>query len=65
MEKIYTLQEVAEILRVSTRTVTRRVSSGELEGYREGIMWRVPESSLRAYLEKRKQLFRLSEKVAC
>ena len=47
-----TAQEVAEILRVSARTVKRMVDSGELYGLRvgQGQRYRIPREALDAYL---------------
>jgi excisionase family DNA binding protein len=53
-EKLYILPEVAEILRVSPRTVRYWVSSGELESVRlgrDGRSRRVTPEQLRRFLE--------------
>jgi excisionase family DNA binding protein len=50
------IKDVAELLRVSTGTVRRLLHEGLIEGYtlsgRPGSEWRIPESSVRAYLER-------------
>ena len=46
MEKLLTVPEVAEALRVSVRTVYNLLEAGALRGVRVGRAWRVPESAL-------------------
>jgi acetyl-CoA synthetase len=50
-EAYYTLQEIADRLKVSYRTVYRWVRSGRLAAYKFGQDWRVSESDLRAFIE--------------
>jgi excisionase family DNA binding protein len=55
-EKMYTVQEVAQQLRVSERTVRNWVERGELRVFRIGVRgYRIPETDLLAFIEKRKQ----------
>lgn len=50
---ILTIQEVAKVLRVSTRTVYRWVDSGDLKVARIGRKtYRVFESDLRSFIKK-------------
>ena len=49
MEKLYTLQETADLLKVSTRTVLRYIKSGKLKATKIG-QWRINEISLRDFL---------------
>jgi len=46
-----TVAEVASMMRVSKMTVYRLVHSGELPAVRVGKSFRVPETSVHAYLE--------------
>lgn len=46
----YTRQEVADILRVTTRTVDRLIRVGDLKAFRVGRAVRVPEEALRAFI---------------
>ena len=46
MEKLLTVPEVAEALRVSVRTVYNLLEAGALRGVIVGRAWRVPESAL-------------------
>jgi excisionase family DNA binding protein len=49
MEKLYTLQETADLLKVSTRTVLRYIKSGKLKATKIG-QWRINEISLQNFL---------------
>jgi excisionase family DNA binding protein len=51
-ERIFTLKEVADQLRVNYRTIYREVHSGRLVAYQVGQQWRISESELRHYLER-------------
>ncbi len=53
-ETYYTLQEVAERLRVSYRTVYRWVRSGKLPAYQLGQEWRITDEDLKRFLEARR-----------
>ena len=48
--KVYTIEQVAEILQVNPRTVNRLLERGELKGRRVGRLWRIPQEALDAYL---------------
>ncbi len=50
--KIYTLDEVANILKVTRRTLYHYIKSGSLSAIRIGKYWRVSEDSLKAFLNK-------------
>lgn len=50
-EKLLTIEEVAEALRVSTRSVTRYIESGKLRASKIGV-WRIKESDLNTFLEE-------------
>jgi excisionase family DNA binding protein len=55
-EKMYTVQEVAQQLRVSERTVRNWVERGELRVFRIGKRgYRISESDLQTFVDKRKQ----------
>ena len=45
-----TVEEVADVMRVSKMTVYRLLHSGELPGVRDGRSFRVPQDALDAYL---------------
>ena len=49
-DKLLTIEEVAEILRVSTRTVIRYIDSGKLKASEIGV-WRIKQSDVDVFLE--------------
>lgn len=51
IEKLFTIEEVAKILRVHTRTVTRYIEAGKLRASKIGV-WRIKQSDLDAFLDK-------------
>jgi len=50
-DKLLTIKEVAEILRVSGRSVNRYIEAGKLKASRIG-QWRIKQSDLDIFLEK-------------
>ena len=52
-ERFHTIEEVAERLRVSDRTVRRWIESGSLRAYKPGGEWRIQASDLATFLETR------------
>lgn len=50
IDKLFTIEEVAKILRVSTRSVTRYIETGRLKASKIGV-WRIKETDLNAFLE--------------
>ena len=50
---VYTIQEVARILKVSEQVVRQLVTSGELESKRVGRQYRVTRESLDKYLGRK------------
>ncbi|WP_319777542.1 helix-turn-helix domain-containing protein [Maridesulfovibrio sp.] len=48
---LYTVREIADILRIHPRTAYRLVQEGRIRGIKVGSQWRVPESSLLEYIE--------------
>ncbi|MCH7598054.1 helix-turn-helix domain-containing protein [Patescibacteria group bacterium] len=50
-DKLLTIDEVAVILRVSTRTVIRYIEAGRLKASKIGV-WRIKESDLNHFLEE-------------
>ena len=55
IDKLFTIEEVAKILRVSGRSVTRYIESGKLKASKIGV-WRIKESDLHVFLEKTSNL---------
>ena len=46
-----TTAELAEKLKMNVQVITRKVQSGEIEAYKLGKDWRIPEHSVFAWLE--------------
>jgi excisionase family DNA binding protein len=51
-EKIYTVNEIAEILRVTARTVRKMIADGEIDSFRVRDEYRIRQSALDAYIER-------------
>jgi len=51
IEKLLTIEEAADILRVSTRTIMRYIESGKLKASKIGV-WRIKESDIHQFLEE-------------
>ena len=52
-DRLLTIKEVAEYLRVDPKTVRRRIDDGDLAAHKVGRPWRIAESDLRKYLRDR------------
>lgn len=48
-------KEVAQLLRVSPRTVVRLAERGEIVAFKVGDLWRFHRSDVDAYIEAQKQ----------
>lgn len=48
--KVYTLEEVADILKLSKRTVYQYLQTGKLKGVKLGKAWRISAENLRDFL---------------
>lgn len=51
MFKIYTVNEVAEMLKVDPETIRLLLRNQKLKGLKIGNSWRIEENELEAYLE--------------
>ena len=51
-DRLLTLREAADVLRLSTRTVREYVSRGDIEGRVIGGRWRFRRADLDAFFEK-------------
>lgn len=49
--KMYTLDEVADILKVTKRTLYNYVKSGSLPAVKVGKYWRVSEKNLQIFID--------------
>lgn len=54
MEKLYTMPEVAKILKVALQTVRNFIERGDLMATKLGGAVRITESDLKAFIEKGK-----------
>jgi len=52
-ERIYTVTEIAEILRLTPRTVRRMIVSGELDAFMVRGEYRIRKSALDALMQKK------------
>lgn len=55
LPQLHTLRETAAVLRMSTKTLQRRLKSGALQGYSEGGRTLIAASEIAAYLARNKQ----------
>jgi acetyl-CoA synthetase len=53
-EPLLTIVEVAEKLRVTTKTVRQWLQRGQMSGIKAGKLWRIPESAVDEFLQKPK-----------
>jgi len=49
--KMYDIKEVAEILQISTRTVSTYIRSGKLKAMKIGNKWKIKEDDLKEFLK--------------
>jgi excisionase family DNA binding protein len=52
MDIIYTVEEAAEKLKVSTFTIREYLKSGKIKGFKIGNGWRIKESELEAFVDQ-------------
>jgi excisionase family DNA binding protein len=52
---VYTLEDVAEILKVSVSTVRKLVEDGDLKAFKVRNQWRVRKEELDAYISRQYQ----------
>lgn len=50
--ELLTIEEVAEKLKVSKRTVYEWIRSGRLEAVKAGSLWRIPTEALEKFLKR-------------
>lgn len=48
--KLYTLDEVAELVNITRRTLYKHIEEGKLKATKVGGRWRVSDSNLRKYI---------------
>lgn len=50
--KIYTIEEVADLLTLKPTTVRTMLRDKEMNGFKAGKAWRVTEDDLKKYIQK-------------
>lgn len=50
--EFFTTAELAEKLKMNVQVLTRKVQAGEIEAYKIGKEWRIPEQSVTQWLER-------------
>ena len=50
--KIYTVEEVADLLKIKPETVRVMLRDNELNGFKAGKAWRMTEDDLKKYIQK-------------
>jgi excisionase family DNA binding protein len=50
IKRVYTLDEVAEIMQVTKRTLYNYIKAGSLHAVKMGKYWRVSEENLQAFI---------------
>ena len=56
MDKLLSVQEAADYLRVSTRSIFRYIQSGRLRAFKIGE-WRIKQSDLEKFLNKHSNVY--------
>jgi excisionase family DNA binding protein len=57
MNEVYiTVNEAADILKLSPRTVTKYLNTGQLRGAKLGRIWRLEERDVRSFFDSMKDL---------
>lgn len=55
-DKVYSVNDLIEMLQVSRKTILNLIKKGELTGFSIGGRYRVTQKALNAYIEKTKIL---------
>lgn len=50
--KLYTIEEVVDIIKVTRRTIYKYIKQGDLKAIKVGRLWRVSEESLKEFLSE-------------
>ena len=53
--EVYTVEECAEILKVTKRTIYKYVKDGSLRASKVGRDWRITDAAIQAFLENLEQ----------
>lgn len=52
MKELYTINELADFLRVSTRTIRRYIKEGKITGFKVGQAWRFSDDEVARYIQE-------------
>lgn len=55
-EKLYSVEEAAELLGISPLTLANWLRAGKITGTKIGRKWRITDSDLQAFIEKNRQV---------
>jgi len=55
-EKLYSVEEAAELLGISPLTLGNWLRAGKITGTKIGRKWRITDSDLQAFIEKNRQV---------
>jgi excisionase family DNA binding protein len=61
--EFFTTSELAQKLKMNVQVITRKIQAGEIEAYKIGKEWRIPEQSVYKWLENRSNQNSRSSKV--
>ncbi len=62
--EFFTTTELAQKLKMNVQVLTRKVQAGEIEAYKIGKEWRIPEKAVAQWLEKNSNRSALAKKSA-
>ena len=54
-ERVLTLEQVAELLDVSERTIMRQIKAGKLKAFKVGKSWRFREEAIEEYIKNQEE----------
>lgn len=55
LNRMMTLEEAADFVALSTRTLRRKIKAGDLVAYRFGRLWRIAYEDLVAFLDSHRK----------
>lgn len=56
MPKVYTVEEVADMLRIHETVVRKLIRDGELKAFKIQRRWRIYEDDLKAFIDKQSNM---------
>ena len=58
MQEVFTVAEVATMLKATPAALRQRLRDGTLGGFRIGTDWRIPKADLDAFIERNRNSYR-------